>query len=82
MIPAAAAVVYPFPSTLKVLELPPAFQHHATFVALFSFNRESEPSVIPSLLMDVILSEAVNVSVLLDDVYLVVPVIELIIWLS
>ena len=29
VIPAAAAVVYPFPSTLKVLEFPPALQQNA-----------------------------------------------------
>ena len=28
--PAADAVAYPTPSILKVLESPPAFQHHAT----------------------------------------------------
>ena len=30
VIPAADAVAYPTPSTLKVLESPPAFQDHAT----------------------------------------------------
>ena len=29
VIPAADADAYPTPSTLKVLEFPPAFQHHA-----------------------------------------------------
>ena len=30
VIPASAALAYPVPSTLNVLELPPAFQHQAT----------------------------------------------------
>ena len=34
VIPAADADAYPTPSTLKVLEFPPAFQHHAAYDAL------------------------------------------------